>query len=152
MQTLTIDPVNAVALGGAAIALWIKGMAFSLTQARIRIRSRTFTRPEDAGLLRVPPVPEDHPRVEILAQAWRNELEATPALMALASSYVLLGGSNPAFSWALGAYVIARFVQGFAQATARQPSRTIAWMGGVAATGWVVVLLLQQLLGVANGH
>jgi uncharacterized MAPEG superfamily protein len=150
MQTSAIDPGNVMALGGAAIALWLKGIALSLTQAWIRVRNRTMTLPEDARMLRVPQASEDHPRVRVLAQAWRNELEASPALMALAVSYVLLGGADPAFRWALGVYVIARCVQGFAQATARQPSRTLAWLVGVVAASCVAVLLLHQLLGVTN--
>lgn len=149
MQAHMIDASNAAALGGAAIALWLKGMAMSLTQAGIRIRTRTMTRPEDARLLRTPQAAHDDRRVQVLAQAWRNELESSPALMALATPYVVLGGASPAFGWALGVYVVARFAQSFAQATARQPSRTLAWLAGVAAAGWIAILLLQHVLSAA---
>jgi hypothetical protein len=43
MQTLMIDPGNAAAPGGAAIALWLKGMALSFTQARRCITRRVWT-------------------------------------------------------------------------------------------------------------
>lgn len=140
-----IDPAAARALALAALGLWGKGMALSAAQVIVRVRSRAVTRPEDARLMRVAPAVAEHPMVDTLGAAWRNEAEATPALLALAGAYVILGGAHPAFQGALLVYVVARWIHGLVQALGRQPDRTLAWLAGVVATATVAALLLGQI-------
>ena len=124
-------------------ALWMKGAALSLGQVLIRVRTRRYVRPEDAQMMGLDPKAEDE-RVERLAGAWRNELEATPAFLALAIVHVLVSGSAHPFGLICLCFVVARFLQGWAQFSLRQPLRTLAFLLGFAATFALAVLVLQQ--------
>jgi len=144
---MIIDPASARALALVTIALWLKAMAMSTVQVVVRIRSRSVTRSEDARLMRIPVSAREHPLVDSLGDAWRNETEATPIFLALSGAYVILGGASVAFGLILLTYVAMRWVHGLMQATSSQPGRTLAWLGGVAATIAVTVLLLIQIAG-----
>lgn len=142
-----MDPdINAaIAFACATLALWMKGMIIAWAQVAIRIRTRSLVRPEDARLLNVAPARFEDPRVARLGEVWRNELEASPATLALAAGYVLLGGDALVFSWALAAFVAARFVQGATQYGQAQPARTLAWLLGVASAAIIALLLALQI-------
>lgn len=132
----------------AILALWLKGMAISVSQVIIRFRSRTMARPEDARMLGFALASSEPVQVEALQQAWRNEAEATPPFLAICVGYILLGGGGSAFSWILAMFVLARWGHGWAQATARQPHRTFAWIIGVAATAALALLAVMKVVGV----
>jgi uncharacterized MAPEG superfamily protein len=128
------------------VALWLKGVGISLAQVVIRVRSRRYARPEDAQMMGYAPVDEDE-RVERLSRAWRNELETTPAFLALSFAFVLTGGPGSPF-WAIClCFVLCRYAQGWAQFRLRQPHRTIAFLGGLAATAALALLLLARAVG-----
>lgn len=142
-----MDPTSIAAFGLAAVTLWMKGMIVSWAQVAFRVRSRSLVRPEDARLLKVAPASHEDPRVRRLEDVWRNELEASPATMALSAAYVVSGGAAAGFAWALAAFVVARLAQGISQNGRLQPARTIAWLAGVAASGAIAAMLLWELLG-----
>ena len=143
------DLNTAIAFACAVLALWMKGMITAWAQVAIRIRTRSLVRPEDARLLNVAPARAEDPRVTRLEAVWRNELESSPATLALGAAYVLVGGDAVAFSWALAAFVAARFLQRAAQYGRLQPARTLAWLLGVASAGFIALLLALQSLSLA---
>jgi uncharacterized MAPEG superfamily protein len=144
-----MNSTSIAALAAAALALWIKGMITSWAQVTIRVRGRALVRPEDARLLKVAPVDAEDPRVLRLAEVWRNELETSPAIMAMAAAYVLAGGGAAAFPWVLAAYVASRFGQGWSQYRQLQPARTLAWLASVASAAFVAILLSARLVAFA---
>lgn len=128
------------------VALWVKAAALSLSQVGIRVRSKRYGRPEDARMMGYALAREDE-RIERLASAWRNELEATPSFLALAFSYVLGGGTAYPFGIICLCFVAARYAQGWAQFTLRQPHRTIAFLLGFAASIALALLVLHNIMG-----
>jgi uncharacterized MAPEG superfamily protein len=140
---LILSSLTVLAL--TVIALWLKGVAISLSQVVIRVRSRRYTRPEDARMMGVAPSSQDE-RVERLSSAWRNEHETAPAFVALSIAYVMSGGVANPFWLICASFVACRYAQGWAQFTLLQPHRTIAFLGGLAATTTLAVLLLTRIL------
>jgi uncharacterized membrane protein YecN with MAPEG domain len=118
----------------------------SLMQVGIRVRSRRYGRQEDARMMGYPPAQEDE-RIERLASAWRNELEASPAFLALAIAYVLDGGSSTPFWIICMVFVAARYSQAWAQFTLRQPHRIVAFLVGFAASISMALLVIGHSFG-----
>ena len=141
MWILTSQEVLALTV----VALWVKAAALSLSQVAIRVRSKRYGRPEDARMMGYTPAAEDE-RIERLATAWRNELEATPVFLALAFAYVLGGGRAYPFGIICLCFVAARYAQGWAQFKLRQPHRTIAFLMGFAASIAMTVLVLRSIM------
>lgn len=131
------------------VALWVKAATLSLSQVIIRVRSKRYGRPEDAQMMGYAPVEEDE-RIERLSRAWRNEAEATPAFLALAFAYVLGGGTAFPFWIICVCFVTARYAQGWAQFTLRQPHRTIAFLLGFAGSTAMAGLVLRDVMGVGQ--
>lgn len=75
------------------IALWLRGLALAFLQVRIRFRRRAFERPEDARMLGVPPA-RTAPLVGLIGDTWRNELENTPAFLAVHPHMYFLAASH----------------------------------------------------------
>lgn len=128
------------------VALWMKGAMLSLTQVAIRVRTRRYARPEDARMMGHPAQPEDE-RIERLSRAWRNDLEATPAFLALAFVHVLTGGLPMPFAIICLVFVVGRYGQGWAQFSLAQPHRTIAFLIGFSASLAMLVLVLARIWG-----
>lgn len=141
-----MDPTCTAAFAAATLALWAKGMIVSWAQVAFRLRGRTMVRAEDARLLKVAPAAAEDPRVQRLDAVWRNELEASPATVAIAAAYVLAGGDHAAFPWALAFYVAARFAQGASQYGQLQPARTLTWLAGVGSGMLIASLLAARLV------
>ena len=144
---MTIDPTAAAWFGLACVALWMKGVVLSSVQVGARVQARAFARPEDAALVGVTPSDEP-PIVAVLAAAWRNEHENTPAFLSLGAAHVLLGGDGSPYGVAVVVFVSVRVVQGFAQARRLQPTRTIAFLLGVLATASVAVGVVAAIVRV----
>jgi uncharacterized MAPEG superfamily protein len=142
MWILTSQEVLALTV----IALWVKAAVLSLSQVAIRVRSKRYARSEDARMMGYAPAAEDW-RIERLSGAWRNEFEATPTFLALAFAYVLGGGTACQFGMICLCFVAARYAQGWAQFTLRQPHRTIAFLLGFAASIAMAVSVLWNILG-----
>ena len=144
MQPIVIQPESAVILAATTVALFVKGVALSYLQVRVRVSSRRFARDEDARLMGVASAPEPD-IIERINGAWRNELENGPIFLALAASYVLLGGSSGTFFHACSGFVVARVLQSWAQICAMQPLRTIAFLAGLAATLALAALVIMLI-------
>jgi uncharacterized MAPEG superfamily protein len=67
-------------------------------------------------------------------EALRNESENSPAFLAIALGYVLLGGEPQPLLYVSAAYIAARYFQGYAQYRALQPHRMTGYLIGVIAT------------------
>jgi uncharacterized membrane protein YecN with MAPEG domain len=125
-------------------ALWCKAALLSLSQVVIRVRSRRYARSEDARMMGYLPAQEDE-RIKRLGLAWRNETEATPAFVALATAYVLEGGAVYPMSIICVLFVAGRFVHGWAQFSLRQPHRTVSFLVGFGASLAMAVLVLLNV-------
>lgn len=121
----------------ALVALFLKTTLTSALQVSSRFRSRVFTIPEDAALLRVKTRQEEAAFVQRCANVWRNDVENLPLFLALALSYVLLGGpAEPAHSL-FAAYVILRYAHTAAYLRGLQPWRAILYLAGMLVC-WVL--------------
>lgn len=132
MQQFSFQPEAAAVFALTSIALFLKGLVLSYLQVRWRVRGRAFERPEDAQLMGLSPR-EEPEAVKLVAAAWRNELENTPAFLSLAAAYVLLGGTAWSLLTVSVAYVGFRCFQAFAQVKTLQPHRTVGFLGGLLA-------------------
>ncbi len=126
------------------LVLWLKGLWLSFLQVRGRWRARAFARAEDARMFGLE-VADEPAIVGRAAAAWRNELESAPIFLMTAISAVLAKVDPALFAAACATFVGARLVQGYAEVHAKQPSRTIAWLVGVASHAALVVLLVWTL-------
>lgn len=130
MSSSGVDPGwNMFAIVSAI--LFLKMFATSLLQAVARVRSRTFTLPEDARLFANARLAgSESPLVERLAKVWRNDLETIPIFLFLAIAYIETG------CWPAGAAIYFPAFAGFriahtiAYLNRMQPARTIFYLAG----------------------
>jgi len=125
------DPAAAATFAAFAAALWLKGLALSVVQARVR--ARAFARSEDAAMLGLAPAPEPVAAARA-GDAWRNETENGPFALGLAAAAVLVGVPWLPLAVACALFILARLAHARAALAALQPLRTIAWLAGQAAT------------------
>ena len=149
MQPFQVQPDATLVLTGTAITLFLKGIVLSYLQVRIRVRGRTFERAEDARLMGLPPRSEPE-LVGRVAAAWRNELESTPAFLALATGYVLIGASGWPLLLSAAAYVTGRLLQAYSQIRGLQPHRTIGYLVGLVASAGLATMLGAQMWSVLS--
>jgi glutathione S-transferase len=133
-------PVFALAL----VALFLKTTLTSLLQVSARLRSRMFTIPEDAALMRVKVNQQEAAFVQRCANVWRNDVENLPLFLALALSYVLLGGPADAAAPLFATYVALRYAHTLAYLRGLQPWRALLYLGGMAVC-WVLAARIALL-------
>ncbi len=133
VQHISIDSGTATVFACTAVTLFLKGVGLSYLQVRTRFRTQRFSRPEDAAFAGVAPKTEPE-IVTRTSEAWRNELENTPAFLSLAAAYVLIGSPPDALLYLCIVFVVARIFQAYAQIRALQPHRMIGYIFGLAAS------------------
>lgn len=146
---IEIQSNSAAVLATTSVVLFLKGVALSYLQVRMRVRSRSFEKPEDARLMGVSARAEPE-IVGRIGNAWRNEHENTPAFLAVACGYVLLGGASMPLLWVSSVYCVARLLQAYAQIAVLQPHRTVSFIIGLAAAMVLAVLTLILVWGVLS--
>ena len=128
-----------------SVFLFFKMLATSLLQVAVRVRSRTFTVPEDAALFAAPDQSrQDVPLLARLSMVWRNDLETIPIFLFLALAYVATG------CWATGAliyfpaFALSRIAHTAAYLSGKQPGRTLAYLAGILVCLALSLHLLAQ--------
>jgi uncharacterized MAPEG superfamily protein len=107
----------------ALILLLIKFVALTLVQAKVRFATRTFRWPEDALAWHGSAASGREPELSERAQAaLRNDGESQPLFMAIATTWLLLGGAG-VLAWALPAYALLRALHALLLLRAVQPAR-----------------------------
>jgi uncharacterized membrane protein YecN with MAPEG domain len=130
------------AFGLTAVALFLKMFAVAGVQGVQRMKSRAFTRPDDAAFFGkgATPAAQEVPIVERAQNTLRNDVENIPIFLFLMLAYAQLG------AWPLGAalygaaFVLARVTHTLAYLQPRQPLRNRAYLVG------------QLLMFVMSGH
>lgn len=130
-----------------AIALFAKMFGNSLVQGIVRLKTRQYTRPDDAKFFgRSAPVAQhEHPVVDLAAACWRNDLENIPMFLILGLGYVLAGAPASRATLFFGGFLIARVLHTVLYLHPCQPWRNIAYLAGTLATASVAVHLVMLL-------
>lgn len=120
-----------------ALSLFFKMFVTTLVQARARMKSGAFARPEDAahwgGDL------GDAPLALLAQAALRNDLENIPWFLVLVAT-LLAFNAPPAIGLAYGAtFLVARVVHTWSYLRPRQPLRNRAYLCGVATNFALVI-------------
>ena len=121
----------------ALTALFLKTTLTSMLQVVSRFRSRMFTLPEDAALLRVKPKPEEAAFVQRCGNVWRNDVENLPLFLALALAYVLSGATLASAQALFAAYVALRYAHTAVYLLGLQPWRMAMYLLGLAVC-WII--------------
>jgi uncharacterized MAPEG superfamily protein len=133
----------------ALAALFLKTTLTSVLQVGARLRARTFVLPEDAALLRLGVRAQEAPFVQRCASVWRNDMENLPLFLALALSYVLLGGSAESARNLFALYVVLRYLHTAVYLAGMQPWRALLYLSGMAVCWTIAVRIV--LLVLAHG-
>ncbi len=131
------------------VILFFKMFAISSVQAIARVRSRAFTRPEDARVFGkgAAPVERELPLVERANGCWRNDLENIPMYLFLSLAFVLAGGGER-YAWIyFGLYTLIRCVHSLVYLLGLQPHRFLAFFAGNVVLFSLIVHLLLRVFG-----
>ncbi len=127
------QPLDVWALAG--VVLFLKMFAIALYQGRWRLRTKVFTKAEDAARWGDGTVSErDVPEVERAQRAFRNDLENIPMFLILSFAYLLYDAWEQGAYLYIGLFVIARIVHTWAYLRPKQPLRNRAYIVGVLCT------------------
>jgi glutathione S-transferase len=129
-----------------AIVLTFKMAAISIAQGRGRLRTQTFTNPEDVSAFGGKLEPQEAAPVARAAKAWRNDLENIPIFLILAWIYVAAALSLAAFEIYCVIFMIARIIHTITYLSAVQPWRTISYTAGALAMLALVIHLLIKVV------
>ena len=129
----------------ALVALFLKITLTSMLQVLSRFRSRMFTVPEDAALVRVRPSPQEAAFVQRCANVWRNDVENLPIFIALALTYVLAGAPLAAAQGLFAAYVALRYAHTTVYLLGLQPWRAIMYLSGMVVC-WIIAVRIAMLV------
>ncbi|HYD59893.1 MAG TPA: MAPEG family protein [Noviherbaspirillum sp.] len=129
----------------ALVALFLKTSMTSMLQVVARFRSRAFTVPEDAALVRVKPSAQEVAFVQRCGAVWRNDVENLPLFLALALAYVLAGAPAASAQALFGTYVALRYAHTAVYLLGLQPWRAIMYLSGMAVC-WVIAVRIALLV------
>ncbi|MCH8618071.1 MAPEG family protein [Undibacterium sp. TS12] len=129
----------------ALLALFLKTTLVSGLQIVTRVRSRRYLLPEDAGMAGLRPVEAEAELVQRCARVWRNDVENLPLFLALALSYVLLGGEPSSANWLFGSYVLIRYLHTAVYLRGLQPWRAMLYIAGMLVCWMIVLGILHQI-------
>lgn len=129
----------------ALLALFLKASLLSGVQIISRVRSRRYLLPEDAGMAGLRPVEAEAELVQRCARVWRNDVENLPLFLALALTYVLLGGELSSANWLFGSYVLIRYLHTIVYLRGLQPWRAILYLSGMLVCWMIAIGILQQM-------
>jgi uncharacterized MAPEG superfamily protein len=128
----------------ALVALFLKITLTSLLQVVSRFRSRAFTVPEDAALVRVRPSQQEAVFVQRCANVWRNDVENLPLFLALALAYVLSGATLASAQVLFAAYVALRYAHTTVYLLGLQPWRMVMYLLGMVVC-WIIAIRIMML-------
>lgn len=132
----------------ACVALTVKTFALAMLQGAMRVRHKTYVKPEDARTYAgVEPAEAELPLVERAQGALRNDGENVPIFLAVSLAYVLLGCAPASAPWLFGGFVALRYLHGALMLWPRQPWRTLAYGGGLILTLVVCGHVVAAALG-----
>jgi uncharacterized MAPEG superfamily protein len=129
----------------ALTALFLKTTLTSMLQVVARFRSRRFMLPEDAALVGVRPQAAESVFVQRCAGVWRNDVENLPLFLALALTYVLLGGEAEPARVLFAVYVALRYAHTAIYLRGLQPWRAICYLAGMAVS-WLLAVRIVLLV------
>ncbi|MFZ6721818.1 MAPEG family protein [Undibacterium sp. Ji49W] len=129
----------------ALLALFLKASLLSALQVISRIRSRRYLLPEDAGMFGLRMVEAEVELVQRCARVWRNDVENLPLFLALALSYVLLGGDAYSANWLFGSYVLIRYLHTIVYLRGLQPWRAMLYLSGMVVCWMIAVGNLHHI-------
>ena len=144
-EMLLSDPAFRV-YAVCVVVLVVKMTAVGSYTPIVRSRHKVTLNPEDAGRGGRTLVQAEHPEVERVLRAHRNDLENIPSFFALGLIHVLVGGPL------LGAYVcfigftLARIGHSLFYLKGVQPWRSLCFGLGSLATAALMVQILSRVL------
>lgn len=129
-MTMTMTPFEAFACVSAA--LFLKSFATSGVQGVVRLRHRTFVRPEDAAFFGkgAAPALQEHPLAERAQHVLRNDGENVPIFLALLLAFAHVDGRAVLLLGYGAMFVLARVVHTLAYLRPTQPLRNRAYIVG----------------------
>lgn len=140
MNEFPAFPAFVLALG----ALFLKTTLTSMVQVMSRFRSRAFTVPEDAALVRVRTSRQEAAFVQRCGNVWRNDVENLPLFLALALAYVLSGATLSSAQTLFGAYVALRYAHTMVYLLGLQPWRMVMYLLGMVVC-WIIAVRIVLL-------
>lgn len=114
------------------VLLFFKMFVNSGVQAIVRLRTGTFTRPDDARVFGrgAEAAAREHPIVERANGCWRNDLENIPAYLLISLAFVLAGGAGRQAVVYFGLYTLIRCVHTLVYLLGLQPHRFLVFTAG----------------------
>ena len=129
-----------------AVILVFKMFAVGLYTVRVRSRVKMALNPEDAARYGAQHATTEHPDVERVLRAHRNDLENIPGFLILGLIAVLLGAPALGLRICLIAYTAARVVYSVAYIKAMQPWRSMMFGIGTLCMFALSVMILIRVL------
>lgn len=129
-----------------SVLLVIKMTAMAVTTARTRAQLKVALNPEDAATFGAQLVTAEHPEVERVLRAHRNDLENIPSFWVLGLLAVLAGAPTPVLYVALPLFTAARYLHSVAYLKALQPWRTVSFGLGQLANVALAVGTVYRVL------
>lgn len=122
--------------------------ANSVVQGIYRVRTRTYTRPDDAAFFGKGAAPQqaDAPIVQRASACWRNDLENIPLFLIIGLGFVLSDGPANAALLYFGLFTLARIAHTLTYLKPMQPWRHLAYQSGTLITLALVVHTLILII------
>lgn len=152
MLDLNVLPKLMVSLPGftlyaiCSILLVLKMYGLGAYTGVVRSKSQATVNKEDAGFGGAQLAEVEHPEVQRVLRAHRNDLENTPAFLALGLLAVLAGAPLTGMRIAFIAFTASRMAHSVFYLRAMQPWRTMSFLiGALAITALMVMIALRVL-------
>ncbi len=129
-----------------AVILIVKMFAVGLYTVRTRSRLKLATNPEDAARFNAQLVTTEHPDVERVLRAHRNDLENIPGFLILGLIAVLMGAPTLGLQICFIAYTAARVAYSIAYIKAMQPWRSMTFGIGTLCMFALCVMIIIRIL------
>jgi prostaglandin-E synthase 1 len=129
-----------------AIVLILKMNAVGIHTARTRMRLKVALNPEDAARFGAELTNTEHPEVERVLRAHRNDLENIPNFLVLGLIAVLAGAPVLGLQICFIAYTAARVGHSIAYIKSMQPWRSISFGVGQLSTLALMVMIFVRLV------
>jgi uncharacterized MAPEG superfamily protein len=130
-----------------AVILAIKMYAVGSITAITRVRSKVFLNPEDARRPGASQASSEHPDVDRVLRAHRNDMENIPAFFALGLVSVLMGAPLLGMQICFIAFTAARVLHTIVYLKGLQPWRTIFFAIGQLTSVALGVMILIRAFG-----
>lgn len=130
-----------------AVLLIIKMHGVGIYTATVRGRHKVTLNPEDSRSGGAQLTPTEHPEVERVLRAHRNDLENIPGFLVLGLVAVLTGAPLTALQICLVAFTLGRFVHSVVYVRGLQPWRSLAYGIGLLSSLVMMVLVLIRVFG-----